>query len=210
MTYACFSVKLRPTRHHEDSPRGESAPMRGKRGMSPASVSRDQGLTSGLKMCCEPRNPWRRTQCQPTLVGEIPGQERLDVLGRLSTRHSTAFQVPRQPPSRIEFPVGQRRQERKHRRRQTPAPQGTRTVEVLPCHGRAASRSFRSVVVHRNSADHPQTAPVPSSALEALQNLAAWLAEFGIGKFFHRLGTHRLHRPTQQASCSWNLAEPRG
>ena len=33
---------------------------------------------------------------------------------------------------------------------------------------------------------------------EAFQNLAARLAESRIGKFSHRFGTHRLHRPTQQ------------
>ena len=34
--------------------------------------------------------------------------------------------------------------------------------------------------------------------LKALQNLAAWLAEFGVGKFFRRFSTYCLHRPTQQ------------
>ena len=93
----------------------------------------------------------RMANASTTLGGEIPGQERLNVFGRLSAGRCTTLQVPRQPPSRIEFPVGQRGQQRKHRRCQPATPQGTRAVEVLPRHGRAASRSFRSVVVHRNA-----------------------------------------------------------
>ena len=72
-----------------------------------------------------------------------------------------------------------------------------RTIEVLPRHGRAASRSFRSVVVHWNARiihEPNQSRPV---LLQALQNLAAWLAEFEIGKLSRRFGTHRLHRRTQ-------------
>src|SRR3990172_1866706 len=62
------------------------------------------------------------------LVREIPGQERLDVFRSSSACCRTAFQVPSQPPSWIEFPTGQRGQERKHRRRQPSAPQGTRSA----------------------------------------------------------------------------------
>jgi len=34
---------------------------------------------------------------------------------------------------------------------------------------------------------------------KANQNLAAWLAEFGIGKFYQCLGAHHFHRLTQQS-----------
>ena len=83
---------------------------------------------------------------QATFLREIPGQEQFDIFGSFSAGCRAAFQVPRQPQSWIEFPVGQRRQERKHRRRQTAAPQGTRAVKVFPCHGRAAARALRSVM----------------------------------------------------------------
>ncbi len=116
--------------------------------------------------------------------------KRSDFFGRLPAGRRTTLQVPRQPQSRIEFPVGQRCQQRKHRRCQPATPQGTRAVEVLPRHGRAAACSFRGVVVKRNARvihKPRQSRPV---LLQTLQNPAARLAEFGIGKFLRRFGTH--------------------
>ena len=114
---------------------------------------------------------------------KIPRQKLSDVFRCLPTGRRAVFQVPRQPQSRIDFPVSQCGQQRKHCRCQPATPEGPRAVEVLSRHGRTATCSFQSVVVHRNARiiDKPnESRPV---LLQAFQNLAARLAEFGIGKF---------------------------
>ena len=132
-------VNLRRTRQCRDSPGDKSAPARGQAEEEEflrRFGSRRGGTASGGIGCGGCRGSC--SQCGTTLVREIPGQEWLDVFRRLPAGRRTTFQVPRQPPSRIEFPMGQRGQQRKHRRCQPSAPQGPRAVEVLPRHGRAA------------------------------------------------------------------------
>ena len=104
-------------------------------------------------------------QCRAPFGRKIPGQKRLDVFRRLSAGRRTTLQVPRQPQSRIDFPVGQRGQQRKHRRRQPATPQAS-----LSRRSSFAPRPDRDPLVPKRCcpsecADHPRTEPVPTSVL---------------------------------------------
>ena len=136
---------------------------------------------------------------------EIPGQERLDVFRCPPASRRTTLQVPPQPRSRIEFPMGQRGQQQKHRRGPPATRQGTPAVEILPHDGRAAAHVFRGVIVHRNTRVIHKPRQSHPVLLQAFQNLAARLAEFEIGRFSRRFVAYRLHRLTQQDILLLNL-----